>query len=196
MTSYLEKPIEGYEGLYAINTNCEVISLERTVDIPTRGIRRRLKRRVLRPALGSTGYRGVALHNQKQKTHSIYRLMAETFIPNPDSLPEVNHKNGNKLDDSLENLEWCSYSHNLQHAYDTGLRRVINGEDRVNSKLTEADVVQIIELLEYMPHMKGKLNRPFPVKWIGKAFGVAFQTIECIASNRTWKHIPRSRDLV
>lgn len=51
----------------------------------------------------------------------IHRLVAQAFIPNPDDLPCVNHKDGNKLNNSVENLEGCSYSENRKHAYDNGL---------------------------------------------------------------------------
>ncbi len=51
----------------------------------------------------------------------VHRLIALAFIPNPDNLPEINHIDGNPLNNSLENLEWCTHQYNMQHAWDTGL---------------------------------------------------------------------------
>ena len=59
--------------------------------------------------------------NNKRKDLFLHRALAVTFIPNPENLPFINHKDGNKHNNVLDNLEWCSGSQNVQHAYDTGL---------------------------------------------------------------------------
>ena len=66
----------------------------------------------------NTGYRTVSLNNKKI---SIHRLVAETFIYKPEGKDVVNHKDGNKLNNKIENLEWCTNKENIQHAYSTGL---------------------------------------------------------------------------
>ena len=77
--------------------------------------------RILKPGI-KTGYYGVVLMKDK-KPHSyrIHRLVAEAFIPNPDNLPMVNHKDKNKLNNKVENLEWCDNTYNSQYPNDLGV---------------------------------------------------------------------------
>lgn len=68
------------------------------------------------------GYEQVHLcRDGKGYVRKIHRLVAEAFIPNPDNLPQVNHKDGNKLNNNVSNLEWCTQSHNIKHSIATGL---------------------------------------------------------------------------
>lgn len=99
-------PVKGYENYYAISKDGEVISFR--FNIP-------LKHSI------SAGYPVVHLYkNKKSRTCSIHRLLAEHFIDNPDNLPLVNHKNGNTLDFSLENLEWVTASYNVKDGFQRG----------------------------------------------------------------------------
>ncbi len=69
------------------------------------------------------GYKYISLSYLGVKTnYSVHRLVADAFIPNPEGLPCVNHKDGNKLNNHVDNLEWCDYSYNNHHAYDTDLK--------------------------------------------------------------------------
>lgn len=76
--------------------------------------------KILKPALTGIGYLAVSLHG---KTTKIHQLVAKTFIPNPDNLPCINHKDGNKLNNLIENLEWCTQGQNASHAWQTGLNK-------------------------------------------------------------------------
>ena len=72
--------------------------------------------RILRLAKMSDGYLGVCLLGEKQRTMSVHRLVATAFIPNPDNKRDINHINGDKMDNRAENLEWCTHAENVRHA--------------------------------------------------------------------------------
>jgi hypothetical protein len=111
------KSVKGYEGLYEVNEIGEVYSCERTT---SNG--KHLRRKRLKGGSFSNDYKFVCLRKDGvNKNHSVHRLVAETFIPNPLNLSDVNHKDGNKLNNHVSNLEWCSRSENLAHAVRIGL---------------------------------------------------------------------------
>lgn len=100
------KDIPGYEGIYKISSDGKVISAN--------GIRG--------TEISKNGYERITLWKKgKGKHYSIHRLVAAAFIPNPNHYDFVNHKDGNKLNNNVDNLEWCNLSQNVQHAYKTGL---------------------------------------------------------------------------
>jgi hypothetical protein len=102
------KDIEDFEGMYQVSSFGRVRSLDRQV---RNGHGYYVRRgRMLKPRATSNGYLQVALSNQTQKL--VHRLVADAFIPNKDNLPQINHKDENKKNNHLENLEWCTPAYN------------------------------------------------------------------------------------
>ena len=100
------------------------------------------KRRRLKPWLDLRGYLKVRFYfDKKKKNFSVHRLVATAFIPNLENKPEVNHINGIKVDNRVENLEWATCLENVHHAFSTGLRKT--GEDSPQAKLTDTQIIYI-----------------------------------------------------
>lgn len=137
---------------------------------------------VITPHPNYKGYNHVCLKNKSTK--SVHRLVAKTFIPNPDNLPQVNHKDGNKNNNSVSNLEWCDNSTNVKHAFDNGLidkekiRKNQTGETNSAAKITEKCALAIHD-------MKDQFSR----RELADFFGVSTGTINDILAKRSWKHI-------
>ena len=143
------KDIVGYEGLYQVSNLGRVKSLayevtyyrERTNSYVTRPH----KEQIVKPVTRQHGYLGVMLYGKGGhktrgfKTFSIHRLVAEAFIPNPDGLPEVNHKDENKQNNTVDNLEWITRKGNVN--YGTTQQRRAN--NRINNDKRCKRVMQI-----------------------------------------------------
>jgi hypothetical protein len=92
------------------------------VIFPSGNIRNILTDKLLNANNGEGFYNTVRLRKDgKAKTFKLHRLLAQAFIPNPENKPCVNHKDGNKLNNDLSNLEWCTHKENMKHAYDNGM---------------------------------------------------------------------------
>ena len=126
--------VKGFEEYFQINHKGEVFS-KRT-------------NKILKQGISKTGYPIISTRiggrNGKAYCLKIHRLMALTFLTNPTNLPEVNHIDGNKLNNNLTNLEWISKSDNIKHAHVNGLTST-KGENNGSAKLTLKDVNTIRE---------------------------------------------------
>lgn len=105
----------------------------------------------------------------------INRLVAQYFLPNPNKLEQVNHKDGNKLNNNVNNLEWVSLQQNIQHSINNKLH--LFGEKHGMHKLNEKDVIYIYK------------NRHVPTKIFMKKYNVTKSCINDIKAKRTWKHL-------
>lgn len=128
------KEVVGFDG-YFVSSIGSIKSLKRK------------KPKLLIPDLNKEGYLRVSLSNDgKVSRFSIHRLVAMHYIKNREDKPFVNHKDGNKQNNSKPNLEWCDCSYNTIHAFETGLR--IHGELAPNAQLTDEVVNKVCELIQ------------------------------------------------
>lgn len=135
----------------------------------------------IKPQINHNGYyRFVTKVNGKPINFGVHRAVACTFIKNPDNLPQVNHIDGNKLNNNVNNLEWCNNSYNVKHAIKKGLTKKVYGEKNVNSKLTKEKVKYI--RTNYIP-----FDRDFGTRALARKFNVSKTAILYIIQNKTWK---------
>ena len=141
-------------------------------EISTYGrLRNKTTKHVYKLDVLSSGYCSVrvTLGSRKNKIHIlIHKAVAYTFLSNDDNLPEVNHKDGNKTNNYVDNLEWCTSHENQQHKYDTGLfdKSLISCENNHNAKLTMQEV-------EYIRQNYIKGSREFGARAMANKFSVS-----------------------
>lgn len=124
------RDIEGYEGLYQVSNLARVRSLQRQ------------KTRIIKPEIIHTGYLRVTLYKSgKTKSHYVHILVAQAFIPNPENKKQVNHIDGNKQNNCIDNLVWVTPSENIIHAFKFGLAK--SGCNHGRAKFTAEQVREI-----------------------------------------------------
>ena len=119
------KPVVGYEGYYEVDMYGNVYSVARTVQVNDNGriYDKPVKEKKLTASKHSCGYRTVALtRNGKTEQQYIHRIVAEAYIPNPQNLPFVNHKDEDKANNFVANLEWCTHEYNITYGTATERR--------------------------------------------------------------------------
>lgn len=128
------KDIQGYEGFYQISNLGNVKSLERVVD-KGNGILQHRKERIMNKRESVDGYYIAKLNVNKESTSiAIHILVARHFIDNPNNYPEVNHKDCNRKNNQVDNLEWCTHQQNVEHSKQLGHYKTKSGCDNPNYK--------------------------------------------------------------
>jgi len=170
------KDIPGYEGLYQVSDMGRVKSVAR---IKQNGRSYHLaKERILKQNLLSSGYLRIGLHkNAKRKSLSVHRLVLLVFVGESDLT--VNHKDGIKTNNTLNNLEYCTQSENIKHAFRLGLTDH-GGENNPQSKLSKSDVRKIRAL-----YKTGK----YLFTEIGEMFNVTGKHVSKIINRKYWANV-------
>lgn len=131
MTEEKWKDIEGFEGKYMVSNLGRIKALD---------YRRTGKEKILLQITDKLGYKSIQLwKNANRKKYKIHRLVANTFLPNPNNFPIINHKDKNPSNNSVENLEWCSYQYNVNYSKEEQLRGMKNS---IKNKLKRKKVGQ------------------------------------------------------
>lgn len=129
MENEIWKDVPSYEGLYQVSNYGRVKSLSR------KAYNHFTKERIMTQVTTKKGYKQVRLHNgKKSQGFRVHRLVANTFISNSDNKPQVNHIDGNKQNNCVDNLEWVTPKQNMRHAVDNGLLRDVSGNHNPNCK--------------------------------------------------------------
>ena len=175
------KDIKEYEGLYIIDENGNIKNKD--------GYQKKIN-------VAKNGYCIVDLYkNNIRHTYTVHRLVAQAFLDNPYNLDIVNHKDGDKTNNCVSNLEWCDYSYNLKHALDNNLRKPVH---EYMAKLSEQEVREI-PVMANMGLSKAEIARYLmvPIDMIKKIFngtiwhtiGIDFTSIKVRKKNRWEKDI-------
>lgn len=179
------KEIGGFEVIkgfssYVINRNGKIRSIDRFTYHPRFENKKQfIEGKELKKQIDKDGYETIGLRkDNKLYIKKVHRLVAETFIENPKNYPIINHKNSIRNDNRVDNLEWCNNSINQKHSFRNG-RRNNFGENHSHNKLTEKDVIEIINLF-----ING-INK----RQISKKYNVSAQTIGNIFNGKSWSDI-------
>lgn len=169
--------IEGFNGFYQVSN---------TGKIRSRGSKngsRDGKWHIRSLSLNHDGYQKVRLsQGGRDVTQRVHTLVAKAFIPNPNGYDTVNHINGDKTDNRVENLEWADRKQQMYHAYQHRLKKPMQGTLNANAKLTDDDI-------RYIRQNYKRMSREFGTVALGKKFGVSNRVIGLIVAGKSYKKI-------
>lgn len=179
--------VEGHNNRYLISDVGNVKSIS-IVIMRGNGKKYTIKGTTLKGELNNCGYKRVYLYSHKKKDRKyVHRLVAETFIPNPENKPQINHKNGIKIDNNVANLEWVTAKENCNHASIIGLYP--RGNKHKGAKLSNDDILFIRKYKKgYYFNEKDEAKR-VTFRWLADILGVSRSAIYAAYKGKTWTHI-------
>ncbi len=165
------RDIKGYEGSYQISNLGRIKTFKVRANFYPDGV-------ISKGYMAGEYMVASITKNKKRRGLCIHKLIAHAFIPNPLNRNEVNHIDGNKLNNAIENLEWCTHSENVIHAFKTGLMvgHIRRGEKSNNHKLSSIDVSII----------KSAREEGFTQKQIATYFKISQANVSFITHNKRW----------
>ncbi len=184
------KDIEGHEGFYQVSNEGNLRSLDRVVKGKSES-NKTLKGRSLKSTITVYGYKVVVFcKNGKKENFRIHRLVAQSFLSNAEKKPLINHIDGDKTNNIVSNLEWCTHSENMKHAFATRLKEPSNpnkngltqGSKHHNSKLVEKEVM-------FIRKNARKNGGKFYNAELAREFNVSKVSVGLIVDGKTWKHV-------
>ena len=180
------KPIQEFNGEYEVSNLGRVRSMKRYYGMVGRIMPQTIQRK---------GYYAVTFWmNNKAYCRKVHRLVIEAFTPNPDSLPCINHIDGNKLNNHVSNLEWCTYQANMQHAVRTGLTHPHQWTDEERKQISERNKGQRVsdeQRAKLSAALKGRSRPDVSARQKGKA--PSRKAIEASIATRKRKAEERKR---
>ena len=180
------KPIQEFNGEYEVSNLGRVRSMKRYYGVVGR---------IMPQTIQRTGYYAVTFHmNNKAYCRKVHRLVIEAFTPNPDNLPCINHIDGNKLNNHVSNLEWCTYQANMQHAVRTGLTHPHRWTDDERKQISERNKGQRVsdeQRAKLSAALKGRSRPGVSARQKGKA--PSRKAIEASIATRKAKAEERKR---
>ena len=169
-------PVKNHETGYLISNKGRLKSIEREVDYGWKKAVRPSK--ILKTRVGIHGYEYSTLSiNKKRKTKKIHRMVAEAFIPNTKNKPQVNHKDGIKTNNNVENLEWVTARENIVHCFNKLGRKGKRGSSSHLAKLTPNEVRKIRKI---------KKETDLSNLEISKKFNCSYSQIQRIVTWTNW----------
>jgi hypothetical protein len=172
------KDIRGYEGLYQISNTGLIKSLPKSWISGKNKVTRVKPETILKTCLVGNGYQSVTLSNNRISKFYVHKLVISHFKDNPLNLKEINHIDGNKLNNQIDNLEYCTSSYNKQHAWDNNLR-TFSFKNHAKAKLSN----EIAEKIR-KEYQTGK----FTQRDLAKKYDIVVSGINQIIKNKNWKN--------
>jgi len=178
------KDVPGFEGLYQASSFGQVKSIDRiefrknNSEIATA---HSIKAVVLKQKITNTGYATIVLSRSgKPKYISVHRVIALTFVSNPENKPQVNHIDGNKLNNCIGNLEWCTPKENINHSWRIGLSKSAHGEKNHRAKITDVQATEIRQ--KYFAGVKPCI--------ILAEYNISRSRLHELKTRKVFKHVP------